>query len=354
MKTYQISYDPEQNKGVYALSVVKSPAMESKFITLKEQQEKPLKLATISEERRVLMGIALIPDKPIYRNDPEMGEYNIVFSKDTIEKAAYDFIRNGNSNNSTIEHELDLGSDAVSVVESWIIEDAEADKSRKYGFDEPVGSWAVVMKVHDDAIWAMAKAGEIEGFSIDGFFNLKEIKMSETKAPTRWEQFMQLFADDKPEPAEPKAEVKLGEVKSADGSVTMEFEGETLEAGVNIAIKGEDGNVDVEPGTYELEDNKVLVVSEVGIVESVTDKPAEEQEEAEMSDAEFDKLLDAIMGLKADSKAQAVELAEVKTQLATIQAKPASEGIKPKATKLATTEKKGKLTLAERLENLNK
>jgi hypothetical protein len=352
MKTYQISYDPEQNKGVYALSVVKSPAMESKFITLKDQQSKPLKLATISEERRVLMGIALIPDKPIYRNDPEMGEYNIVFSKDTIEKAAYDFIRNGNSNNSTIEHELDLGSDAVSVVESWIIEDADADKSRKYGFDEPVGSWAVVMKVHDDAIWAMAKAGEIEGFSIDGFFNLKEIKMSEKKAPTRWEQFMQLFADDKPEPATEPAAVKLGEVKSADGSVTMEFEGETLEAGVNIAIKGEDGNIPVPVGEYELEGGTSLVVVEEGVVDSVGEKVAEE--DAEMSDAEFDKLLDAIMGLKADSKAMAVELAEVKTQLATIQAKPASEGIKPKATKLATTEKKGKLTLAERLENLNK
>ena len=349
MKTYQISYDPDQNEGVYALSVVKSPAMESKFITLKEQQSKPLKLATISEDRRVLMGIALIPDKPIYRKDPDMGEYNIVFSKDTIEKAAYDFIRKGNSNNSTIEHQLDLGSDAVSVVESWIIEDDEADKSRKYGFTEPVGSWAVTMKIHDDEIWAMAKAGEIEGFSIDGIFNLNEVKMSEEKKPTKFEQFMQLFAEDKPEPA--KAAVKLGEVKSADGSVTMEFEGETLEAGVNIAIKGEDGNVPVPVGEYELDGGQLLVVVEEGVVDSVGEKVAEE--EAEMSNAEFDKLLDAIMGLKKEMAAQSVELTEVKTQLATVQAKPASEGIKPKATKLSI-EKKGKLTLAERLENLNK
>ena len=163
MKTFQISYDPEQNKGIYALSVVKSPAMKSKFITLKDAS-KPIKLATISDERRVLMGVALIPDKPIYRNDPEMGEYNIVFSADTIEKAAYDFIRNGNSNNSTIEHEIDLGSDKVSVVESWIIEDTNKDKSRKYGFDEPVGSWMVTMKIHDDAVWAMAKLEKFKGF----------------------------------------------------------------------------------------------------------------------------------------------------------------------------------------------
>ena len=53
MKTFQISYDPEQNKGIYALSVVKSPAMESKFITLKDAS-KPIKLATISDERRAV------------------------------------------------------------------------------------------------------------------------------------------------------------------------------------------------------------------------------------------------------------------------------------------------------------
>jgi len=336
MKTFQISYDPEQNKGIYALSVVKSPAMESKFITLKDAS-KPIKLATISDERRVLMGVALIPDKPIYRNDPEMGEYNIVFSADTIEKAAYDFIRNGNSNNSTIEHEIDLGSDKVSVVESWIIEDTNKDKSRKYGFDEPVGSWMVTMKIHDDAVWAMAKAGEIQGFSIDGFFNLNEVKMSETKETSKWEQFKALFA----ETPEAKA-VKLGEVKSADGTVTMEFEGETLEAGVAISIVGEEGNVPVPVGEYELEGDQILVVVEEGVVDSVSAKVAEE--EAEMSDDKINQLLDALLGLKAD-------LTQVKTELAEFKAKPVSEGIKPKATKL-TIENNRKLSLAERLESL--
>jgi len=336
MKTFQISYDPEQNKGIYALSVVKSPAMESKFITLKDAS-KPIKLATISDERRVLMGVALIPDKPIYRNDPEMGEYNIVFSADTIEKAAYDFIRNGNSNNSTIEHEIDLGSDKVSVVESWIIEDTNKDKSRKYGFDEPIGSWMVTMKIHDDAVWAMAKAGEIQGFSIDGFFNLNEVKMSETKETSKWEQFKALFA----ETPEAKA-VKLGEVKSADGTVTMEFEGETLEAGVAISIVGEEGNVPVPVGEYELEGDQILVVVEEGVVDSVSAKVAEE--EAEMSDDKINQLLDALLGLKAD-------LTQVKTELAEFKAKPVSEGIKPKATKL-TIENNRKLSLAERLESL--
>ena len=336
MKTFQISYDPEENKGIYALSVVKSPAMKSKFITLKDAS-KPIKLATISDERRVLMGVALIPDKPIYRNDPEMGEYNIVFSADTIEKAAYDFIRNGNSNNSTIEHEIDLGSDKVSVVESWIIEDTNKDKSRKYGFDEPVGSWMVTMKIHDDAVWAMAKAGEIQGFSIDGFFNLNEVKMSETKETSKWEQFKALFA----ETPEAKA-VKLGEVKSADGTVTMEFEGETLEAGVSISIVGEEGNVPVPVGEYELEGDQILVVVEEGVVDSVSAKVAEE--DAEMSDDKINQLLDAVLGLKAD-------LTQVKTELAEFKAKPVSEGIKPKATKL-TIENNRKLSLAERLESL--
>jgi len=349
MKTYVIEYDPKENEGVYALSVVKSPAMQSKFLALSKQEKKALKLATISEERRILMGVALIPDKPIYRNDPDNGEYNIVFPAKTIEAAAYDFIRKGNSNNSTIEHTLDLGSDAVSVVESWIIEDTEQDKSRKYGFDEPVGSWMVTMKIHDDSVWQMAKAGEIEGFSIDGIFNLNEVNMSENKPATKWEQFMQLFAD------APAAEVvKLGEVKSADGSVTMEFEGEgeVPVAGDAIFIVSEDGNVPVPVGEYQLENDILLVVSEEGVVASFdVVAPAEEEapvEDVEMGDDQLSKLLDAIMGLKS-------EVSQFKTELAEIKAKPASSGVNPKATKLGVqTKSNNKLTLAERLENLSK
>ena len=74
----------------------------------------------------------------------------------------------GNQNNSTFEHSVEL--EGMSVVESWILEDKEKDKSAKYGFDLPLGTWLVSVKVNNDKVWAKVKEGEVKGFSIEGYF----------------------------------------------------------------------------------------------------------------------------------------------------------------------------------------
>ena len=74
----------------------------------------------------------------------------------------------GNQNNSTLEHDIELKG--MSVVESWIIEDEKKDKSRKYDFDLPVGTWMVSVKVNNDDVWNQVKLGEVKGFSIEGYF----------------------------------------------------------------------------------------------------------------------------------------------------------------------------------------
>ena len=59
----------------------------------------------------------------------------------------------------------------MSVVESWIVEDEDKDKSRVYGLDMPVGTWMVSMKVNNDDIWEnYVKTKKVLGFSIEGFF----------------------------------------------------------------------------------------------------------------------------------------------------------------------------------------
>jgi hypothetical protein len=60
--------------------------------------------------------------------------------------------------------------DGMSVVESWIIEDEKQDKSAKYGFNLPKGTWMISMKVNNDEIWKKVKDGEVKGFSIEGHF----------------------------------------------------------------------------------------------------------------------------------------------------------------------------------------
>ena len=157
----------EENEfsGIEAISVVENPAIEEDFIALKEHKE--VKLAEVDKEKRILMGAALIPNKKIYRNSGEE-EYYIFFSEDTVRKASELFLMKGNQNNSTLEHNVEL--EGMSVVESWIIEDEKKDKSRKYDFDLPVGTWMVSVKVNNDDVWNQVKAGEVKGFSIEGYF----------------------------------------------------------------------------------------------------------------------------------------------------------------------------------------
>ena len=157
--------DDEELAGVDAISVVEEPAIEEDFIALSKQQ---IKLAEVNAEKRILMGAALIPDKPIFRRSGEE-EFYIYFSKDTVAKASQMFLKKGNQNKATLEHAEALGG--MTVVESWLIEDDVHDKSRKYGLNMPIGTWMVSMKVYNDEVWnEYVKTGRVKGFSIEGYF----------------------------------------------------------------------------------------------------------------------------------------------------------------------------------------
>ena len=157
----------EEFSGIDAISVVSAPAIEEDFIALKNQEQ--IRLAEISKEKRLLMGAALIPDKPIYRKNGDH-EFYIYFSKETVAKASQMFLKAGNQGKATMEH-TDEKLEGMTIVESWLIEDEVHDKSRKYGLNMPVGTWMVAMKVDNDDIWNnYVKEGKVKGFSIEGYF----------------------------------------------------------------------------------------------------------------------------------------------------------------------------------------
>ena len=165
MRIVELIIDEKEDlSGVEAISVVEFPAIEENFIALNQQ----LQLAKVDEEKRILMGAALIPNKNIYRRNGE-DEYYIFFSNETVKKASELFLMNSNQNNATLEHQKKIND--LSVVESWIVEDTEMDKSKKYGLNAPVGTWMVSMKVNNDTIWNdFVKTGKVKGFSIEGYF----------------------------------------------------------------------------------------------------------------------------------------------------------------------------------------
>ncbi len=168
MKLYELLIDENDLllSGVNAISIVENPAIQSDFIALGDQ--KPVLLAEVNKDKQILMGAALIPSKPIYRKDGDE-EYYVYFSKETIAKTAEAFFRNNNQNNATLEHAEVL--DNMTIFESWIVEDPEFDKSKKYGLEVPEGTWMVSMKVDDKDVWDnYVKDNKVFGFSIEGKF----------------------------------------------------------------------------------------------------------------------------------------------------------------------------------------
>lgn len=321
METYKVVFNEEKDKGVYALSVVEDPAMEGLFITLNKQED--FKLAKVDEEQRILMGVALIPDKLIYRNQGGR-EFNIVFSKDTIKNIAHAFLKNGNQGNSTIEHETKLSG--VSVVESWIIEDEQYDKSRKFGFDYPVGSWMATMKVDNNELWQdYVKTGKIKGFSIDGMFGLEKVNLNNVNMdePKEKRNILQELADAfktilSSEKKEVTEEVKLGSAK-LDNEAIIEFDGDNLEVGKSVYIKNDDGeNIPLPDGDYKTMDGFEFDVRD-GIVVEKEVKEKIKEEVIEQS-AEFDikqALNDLLTKLNKDVDNKIEELkAEFTKQLA--------------------------------------
>ena len=166
MKIIELIIDEEAELfGIDAISIVSEPAINSSFIALNEDK---IQLAEVDADRHILLGAALIPDKPIYRNQ-NGEEFHVYFSKRTVRRAMELFFKFGNQSNTTLEHEHKLNG--LSVVESWIVESKENDKSNLYSLDVPVGTWMVSVKVENDAVWSeWVKEKKVSGFSIEGFF----------------------------------------------------------------------------------------------------------------------------------------------------------------------------------------
>jgi len=183
MKVVEMIIDESKDWSgvVEALSLTDTPAIEEEFVALSEEPQE-VELSSIDEERRILMGAVLVPEKKILRKN-EDGYYQIKFSKETIARASQLFLEKSNQGNSTLEHEIKLSGQTV--VESWLIENDVHDKSRAFGIKAPVGSWMVSMKVDNDEIWNdYVKTGKVKGFSIEALFSgrteLSEVKEEES------------------------------------------------------------------------------------------------------------------------------------------------------------------------------
>ena len=173
--------DNNQELAIDAISLVSAPAIEQDFVFFGKEKNN-LTFAKVDEEKRMLVSPALIPNKQIFRYDPNTdSDYYVYFSPETVRKASELYLKHNNHHKATHEHKERVSG--VLTVESWIKE-GDQDKSKMYGFDLPNGTWFVKMKIENDDLWNKIKDGELKGLSIECYFTNKFEQMQNQEPTT--------------------------------------------------------------------------------------------------------------------------------------------------------------------------
>lgn len=188
-----------ENSEAFACSLVTEPAVEELFVAFSENKEIVEKFA--DEKKHMITGVVAIPNRPIFRRDPDGEEYDLVFSAEAIESMAKKFMKDFRQKNVTLQHQED--ADGIYMVEQWIKADEEHDKSLSLGFskDIPVGSWFQTYYVDSNDVWQRITSGELRGFSLECALGVEEFEK-------------QIFEEQTPEPApaqEPVVETPVQE-----------------------------------------------------------------------------------------------------------------------------------------------
>ena len=127
------------------------------------------------DDQMIITGPAMTPNVMIPRKDAEGNIFHVYFTEETIEKISRRFLEESNHNNTDINHDDNLVEENT-LLESWIVEDPEMDKSKKFGFEIPKGTWMVSYKINNKDTWNQIKNKELNGFSITGQFIERAIK----------------------------------------------------------------------------------------------------------------------------------------------------------------------------------
>ena len=321
MKKKLKCYDVSLNSDVFAISLVEEPAIESNFLALAKQ--KPLQVFLEREDKHMLVGAVLIPNKPIYRNQ-NGEEFYVQFSSQTIEKLAHNFLMSDRIYSFTEQHE-DI-ADNVAVVESWI-KLSENDKSVEYGLDAPIGTWFISAKVDNDDLWAKVKNGELNGFSVEAFCNLDEINLNIHKEEMNkdneikleavqindgfWNKLRQIIADALGKPQESE------EVEKTVGEIVDEIE-----------VDG--GSKDEKPKVIEQAEAmpEEVVVPQSPVQEIVNDVVNDVVEQAYTPEQAAEDLQSVIDSLRAEVEALKAENDELKKQNQKLAKQPSTKPIK--------------------------
>jgi hypothetical protein len=170
---YELIIEGEEDE-VYAISMVSEPAIEAGWVAFDKEQ---VQFQAVDNDKRLVLGPILVPDKRILRIDGEGKPYHVFLSAPTIKKLSEKYLQNKYTDKVTVEHQKSISD--VSLVESWIVESRTKDKSAVYGLSLTPGTWAGTMKVNNEKLWQdFVKTGKLTGFSIEGLFSHQLVEAS--------------------------------------------------------------------------------------------------------------------------------------------------------------------------------
>ena len=281
------------NDGIFAVSLVDYPATESNWQCFSKQEQM---YSIENEEEHIITGVIMLANTPIYRRDETGFEFNIVYTPETIKLMSEKMLKDMAHNQIDIQHDGNiLPAGTVNLVEVYI-KNSEKGIAPNFLKDIPDGSLIGSYKIHDDVLWNACKEGNLHGFSLAGYFDIKEFKskkkskysMIEKIKEKLSELLVELSAEEETETVEQVTETEevtetVEETETPAESVeetveTVEAPEETVEVEapvdaeetetpveseeVQMAAETEEKNTDTEEAPAESEETKEEVPAE--------------------------------------------------------------------------------------------
>jgi hypothetical protein len=279
----------------------------------------------VDPERRIISGPAMVADSLIYRRD-DQGEYNVFFSKDTIEQICLKFAKKGYAKNLNLFHDPSLALDGVTIFNSFVSDRSMGIPPMESFKDLPDGTWFISAKVENDAVWEKIKSGEVKGFSVEGIFSYVKKQNATGKHNSHLDSnnslmatIQEMFADLKKlilgpvPPAIPAPEILAVDYTRIDGTPLSI---DKLEVGGVCLANG----APCPPGPCELTDGTKLMIGEGGVITEVMPKmpmenPTDYSEQFKTYDQKFTDYETKLAAYEQKSAAYEQRFTEMGNQL---------------------------------------
>ena len=324
LKNYRVK---PSTSDIYAVSLVEDEAVESGFIALSKQKQ-PMDFKIHNEEKRMLYGVALRADFPIYRCYGE-DEFYLTFDANAIERLVNKFMSNYGQKSFTIDHMEP--AEGILITESWLVKDTENDKSNALGLENvSEGSWIIGCKINNDEIWQSITDGRWHGFSIESWIDMEEI-----------EEFQKINKENKKidmSVKKSKFDEMMDKIKSIISDAVTEADGENMEVQEEIVDEAADAVEEVvnkdETGTTE-EVVEAAEEDKTPTEEIVNDVVDTVQEETQTTEEAADNLQEVVDQLQAEVDSLKAENEELKKKNQKMSKQP--------STKVVTNKKENKV-----------